>query len=151
MKNILSLLYTVIAGSALIISPAISSIESALASKVIYDSKCHVAKPSAEDSNEEPFFKANFESNGQKYLLVGLRYQDGSGLLCVSPSDIYHLQLVSAQDIQNSFIDKVTKKTKNSFLVTIYGGNGSNVPIYDFRVTFDHPYHPTIKLIRKYK
>ncbi|AFZ61206.1 hypothetical protein H6G54_29195 [Anabaena cylindrica FACHB-243] len=124
------------------------------AQETYIDNKCKQNPSLNEDDMFAVFYKSEFKSKRQNYWFYSGRYIDGSVIFCVSqpgfqkPRPLNELKL-----IQFNFIDKVTKdpRNKTAFIVVTREGNGSGVPMNEYRLNFANANKPTLTKLRTWK
>ncbi|WP_199341927.1 hypothetical protein [Nostoc punctiforme] len=98
------------------------------------------------------FYKSEFKTKGQTYWFYSGRYQDGSTIICISQPGFKQAKPLNIEKIQSGYIDKITKDPRNqtAFLVTVREGNGSYVPIFQYRLNLSTPSKPLLTKLKSW-
>ncbi len=125
------------------------------AQEIYIDNKCQ-PNPQLSQSDDKftVFYKSEFKAQGKTYWFYSGRYQDGSAIFCLSQPGFKQARpLNNLKQIQFNFIDKITKDTrsKTAFFVVTHEGNGSYVPMNEYRLNFATPSKPAITKLRTWK
>ncbi|MBD2666707.1 hypothetical protein [Richelia sinica] len=118
------------------------------------DNNCQQNQSLKEDDRFTVFYQSNFQSKGQSYWFYAGRYLDGGVIFCLSqPGFKKPRTLNELKPIQFNFIDKVAKDTRNktAFIVVTREGNGSRVPMNEYRLNFANVNKPTLTKLRTWK
>lgn len=122
----------------------------ASADEVYIDNNCRRNQALSQYDRFTVFLRSQFRANGQNYWFYAGRYQDGAAIFCISRPDFREARTLSARQIQNQFIDKIVKvpNRKATFIVTVAEGNGSRVPLTDYRIDLNNPNRPVVTRLR---
>jgi len=98
------------------------------------------------------FYKSEFKTKGQTYWFYSGRYQDGSTIICISQPGFKQAKPLNIEKIQSGYIEKITKDPRNqtAFLVTVREGNGSYVPIFQYRLNLSTPSKPLLTKLKSW-
>ncbi|MTJ08618.1 MULTISPECIES: hypothetical protein [unclassified Anabaena] len=121
------------------------------AQETYIDNKCKQNQSLKEDDRFTVFYKSEFKSKRKPYWFYSARYIDGSAIFCISqPGFKKPRSLNELKPIQFNFIDKVTKDPLNqtAFIVVTREGNGSPVPMNEYRLNFVNVNKPTLTKLR---
>jgi hypothetical protein len=120
-----------------------------VAQETIVDSKCKNQQVHLDDEYSV-FYKSEFQTQGQIYWLYSARYQDGSAIVCISKPGFKQARSLKLKAIDSVFIDRVTKdaRSKTAFLITVAGGNGSYIPMTQYRLSLSTPNKPVLTKLR---
>ena len=97
------------------------------------------------------FYKSEFKAKSKSYWFYSGKYQDGSAIYCISqPGFKQPRPLNELKPIQFHFIKKITKdpRNKTAFLIITREGNGSYVPMIQYRLTLSTPSKPVLTKLR---
>lgn len=122
-----------------------------VAQEISIDRDCKQNQQLNEYDKFTVFYKSEFQTKGKTYWFYSARYQDGSVISCVSkPGFKQSRPLNELKPIQNNFIQKITKdpRNKTAFLIITREGNGSYVPMIQYRLTLSTPSNPTLTKLR---
>lgn len=124
-----------------------------LAKEVYVDDTCKLNPQLSESDKFAIFYKSEFRSGSNVYWFYSGRYQDGSAIVCVAKPNFHQPRPLSElKKIQFNFIDKISKdpKHKAAFLVTVHEGNGSRVPVIQYRLDLSNPDKPVLTKLRSW-
>lgn len=99
------------------------------------------------------FYKSEFKTKGQTYWFYSGRYQDGSTIICISQPGFKQAKPLEIEKIQSGYIDGIDKdpRNKTAFLVTVREGNGSYVPIFQYRLNLSTPSKPLLTKLKSWR
>ncbi|WP_190484522.1 hypothetical protein [Microcoleus sp. FACHB-831] len=122
----------------------------ASADEVYIDNNCRRNQSLPQEDRFKVFYSSQIRANAQDYLFYAGRYQDGSAIFCISRPGFRETRALSARQIQNQFIDKIVKVPNRTatFIVTVAEGNGSRVPLTDYRIGLNNPNRPVVTRLR---
>jgi hypothetical protein len=120
------------------------------AQETIVDSKCINHQQIAPDDGFRVFYKSEFKTKEQTYWLYSARYEDGSAIVCISKPGFKQARHLNLEPINSVFIDKLVKDSRNktAFLITVRDGNGSYVPMMEYRLNLSIPSKPILTQLR---
>jgi hypothetical protein len=120
-----------------------------IAQETIVDSKCKNQQIHPDDEYRV-FYKSEFKAEGQNYWLYSARYQDGAAIVCISKPGFKEVRHLKLKPIDSVFIHRVSKDSRNkeAFLITVADGNGSYVPMTQYRLSLSKPNKPVFTKLR---
>jgi hypothetical protein len=122
----------------------------AVAGEEVLDERC---RPNQRLQQDGAFvnYRSEFKANRQSYWFTAARYRDGAVILCLSKPNFKEARLLSASQLQNQFIRKITKAPNSNtvFLVTVAEGNGSPAPLTEYRLNLSNPNKPVVTQLRR--
>ncbi|ABA24424.1 hypothetical protein Ava_4827 [Trichormus variabilis ATCC 29413] len=123
------------------------------AQEIYINGKCQQNQQLEESDRFTVVYKSDFKTKGQTYWLYSGKYIDGSSIVCISRPGFKQPKLLNVKQIQSGYIDKIIKDSSNqtAFLVTVRNGNGSYVPITQYRVNLSTPSKPVTTKIRSWR
>ncbi|AFY45126.1 hypothetical protein [Nostoc sp. PCC 7107] len=141
---------TLFSGLTLSLIIALFSSSPTVAQEIYIDDNCKQNQQLNEFDRFTVFYKSEFQTKGQKYWFYSGRYQDGSTIICISKPGFKQPKPLNIQQIQSAYIDKISKdpRNKTAFLVTVREGNGSYVPMFQYRLNLSTPSKPTLTKLR---
>ncbi len=123
----------------------------ASADEVYIDNNCRRNQALPQDDRFTIFYSSQIRVNGQDYWFYAGRYQDGAAIFCISRVNFREASTLSARQIQYQFIEKIVKVPNRNatFIVTVAEGNGSPVPLTDYRLNLNNPNRPILTRLRR--
>ncbi|RUS93302.1 hypothetical protein DSM106972_096580 [Dulcicalothrix desertica PCC 7102] len=121
-----------------------------IAQETIVDSQCRNHQQIHPDDGYRIFYKSEFKVGGENYWLYSARYEDGAAIVCISKPGFKQARHLKLKPIDSVFIHEVTNDARNkaAFLVTVAGGNGSYVPMTQYRLSLSTPNKPVLTKLR---
>ncbi|BAZ18883.1 hypothetical protein NIES4071_107680 (plasmid) [Calothrix sp. NIES-4071] len=121
-----------------------------MAQETIVDGKCRNNQQIHPDDELSVFYKLQFKTEGQTYWLYSARYQDGGAIVCISKPGFKQARHLKLKPIDSVFIHRVTKDARNktAFLITVADGNGSYVPMTQYRLSLSTLNKPVLTKLR---
>lgn len=99
----------------------------------------------------EVVFRRVLEADGQRYWFSLARFQEGTGILCLSQPGYAQGRLLALPDLQNQPIPEITQEGQSpSFLVTVAYGNGLPRPMAQYRLDLTRPLQPRLTKLRQW-
>ncbi|BAY15035.1 hypothetical protein NIES21_08210 [Anabaenopsis circularis NIES-21] len=143
---------TLFSGITLSLILGLSSSPPTVAQEIYIDNNCKQNQQLNEFDRFTIFYKSEFQTKGQTYWFYSGRYQDGSTIVCISKPGLKQAKPLNIQQIQSGYIDKIGKdpRNKTAFLVTVREGNGSYVPIFQYRLNLSTPSKPALTKLRSW-
>jgi len=120
--------------------------------EVYLDNNCRRNQALAQDDRFTLFYRSQFRANNQDYWFYAGRYQDGAAIFCISKPNFSDPKPLSERlEIQYHFIENIVKVSNMNaaFLVTVREGNGSGVPLTDYRLNLSNPNRPVLTRLRR--
>ncbi|MDZ8139068.1 MAG: hypothetical protein RM049_27940 [Nostoc sp. DedQUE04] len=141
---------TLFSGLTLSLILSLFSSPSTTAQEIYIDNNCKQNQQLNESDRFTIFYKSEFKTKGQTYWFYSGRYQDGSTIVCISQPGFKQAKPLNIQQIQSGYIDKINKdpRNKTAFLVTVREGNGSYVPMFQYRLNLSTPSKPALTKLR---
>ncbi|MEA5549434.1 hypothetical protein VB713_00305 [Anabaena cylindrica UHCC 0172] len=120
--------------------------------EIYIDKNCQQNQQLEEFDRFTVVYKSELKIKGQTYWFYSGQYIDASPIVCISRPGFKQAKLLNIQQIQSGYIDKISKdpRYKTAFLVTVHEGNGSYVPIIQYRLNFSTPDKPVITKLRSW-
>ncbi|MDF5711461.1 MAG: hypothetical protein PUP90_28240 [Nostoc sp. S4] len=144
---------TLITGLAISLILALSSNTPTVAQETYIDNNCKQNQQLNEFDRGTIFYKSEFQTKGQTYWFYSGRYQDGSAIICISQPGFKQAKPLEIEKIQSGYIDKIDKdpSKKTAFIVTVREGNGSYVPIIQYRLNLSTPSKPALTKLKSWR
>ncbi len=122
------------------------------AQEIYIDNTCQQNQQLDEFDRFTVMSKFEFQTQGQTYWFYSGQYIDGSPITCISRPGFKQAKLLNIPQIQSGYIDNIRKdpRNKTAFLVTVRDGNGSYVPITQYRLNLSKPDKPVISKLRSW-
>ncbi|MEH2114347.1 hypothetical protein [Nostoc sp.] len=124
------------------------------AQETYIDNECQQNQQLSKSDLFSIFYKLEFQTKGKTYWFYSGRYQDGAAIFCISqPGFKQPRPLNELKPIQFNFIEKITKDPgkKTAFLIITREGNGSYVPMIQYRLTLSTPDKPVLTKLRTWR
>ncbi|MBE9199428.1 MULTISPECIES: hypothetical protein [unclassified Nodularia (in: cyanobacteria)] len=123
------------------------------AQETYIDSTCKQNQQLDEFDRFTVMYKSEFQTKGQTYWFYSGQYIDATPIVCISQPGFQQAKPLNIKQIQLGYIDKISKDPNNQtgFLVTIRDGNGSYVPITQYRLNLSTPEKPVITKLRSWR
>lgn len=123
---------------------------SAVAGEVVLDDQCRPNQRLQAPDRAFVNYQSEFRANRQSYWFSAARYQDGAVILCISKPNFKEVKPLNTGQLQNQFIRKIVKapNTNSVFLITVAEGNGSSVPLTEYRLNLSNPNKPVVTRLR---
>jgi hypothetical protein len=92
------------------------------------------------------FYQSEFQALDETYWFYAGQYQDGAVLFCISQPNFSQARVLNEKQLQNQFIEKITKSPNSNsiFLITVVEGNGRNAPLTDYQLDLFNPNQPVL-------
>lgn len=123
------------------------------AQETYIDDNCKQNQQLNESDRFTVTYKSEFQTNGQTYWLYSGQYIDGSAIVCISRPGFKQAKPLNVKQIQSGYIERISKDPRNqtAFLITVRDGNGSYVPITQYRVNLSTPERPITAKIKSWR
>ena len=124
------------------------------AEEVYINNRCQPNQNLSGDDRFIIFYKSAFQTQGKSYWFYAGRYQDGGVIFCISQTRFKKSRpLNELKSIQFNFIDNITKdqRNKTAFIIVTREGNGSYVPMNEYRLNFANVNKPKLTKLRTQK
>jgi hypothetical protein len=121
---------------------------------IYIDNNCKQNQNLSESDRSTVFYKSKFVIKAQIYWFYSARYQDGAAIFCLSQPGLKQTRpLNELKPIQLNFIVSLEKDTgsKTAFIIVTREGNGSYVPMNEYRLNFAIPNKPVLTKLRTWK
>jgi hypothetical protein len=128
---------------------ALLSIAPAWGADVYLDRRCQRTNNSNDAFRVD--FRRNIRSSGRSYWFSLARYLDGSAIFCLTQPNYAQGKLLAVKQVQDRFIREIEQDSRaTSFLITVADGNGTRVPLTQFRLNLDNPTQPKLTKLREW-
>ena len=117
------------------------------ANEVYLDNNCRRDQELLQEDRFILFYRSQFRANNQDYWFYAGRYQDGAAIFCISKPNFNEAKPLDRNlKIQFQFIDNIVKvsNVNNTFIVTVREGNGSGIPLTDYKLDLSNPNRPLL-------
>ncbi|BAT53268.1 hypothetical protein NOS3756_22270 [Nostoc sp. NIES-3756] len=123
------------------------------AQETYIDDKCKQNQQLNESDRFTVTYKSEFQSKGQTYWLYSGQYIDGYAIVCISKPGFKQPKPLNIKQIQSGYIEKIAKdlRTQTAYLITVRDGNGSYVPVTQYRVNLSIPERPITTKLRSWR
>jgi hypothetical protein len=123
------------------------------AQETYIDDNCKQNQQLNESDRFTVTYKSEFQTKGQTYWLYSGQYIDGSAIVCISRPEFKQPKPLNIKQIQSGYIEEIDKDSRNqtAYLITVRDGNGSYVPITQYRVNLSTPERPITAKIKSWR
>jgi hypothetical protein len=123
------------------------------AQETYIDDNCKQNQQLNESDRFTVTYKSEFQSKGQTYWLYSGQYIDGSAIVCISKAGFKQAKPLKVKQIDSGYIDRISKDPRNqtAYLITVRYGNGSYVPVTQYRVNLSIPERPITTKLRSWR
>ncbi|BCL38842.1 hypothetical protein [Nostoc sp. MS1] len=144
---------TIVTGLIISLMLGFISATSSQAQETYIDDKCKQNQQLNESDRFTVTYKSEFQTKGQTYWLYSGQYIDGSAIVCISRPGFKQPKPLNIKQIQSGYIEKITKDSRNqtAYFIIVRDGNGSYVPVTQYRVNLSTPERPITAKIKSWR